>query len=239
MDLRVVPATSRGKLLDLPLPAPLARVILLPSQRFPYTAGQVCWGGGPDEQRSIPCDPRCTSGGDISGLVADQHRTGQVEVEVTRRGKNQTGLRFATLAISLRRVGSQRMVGTCINSVDDDPPCAQRGEKKCVDDHDVRLGGPPVANASLIGDDNHCSTDCLGGGRGIQGEVYRLEVAGLDDVTVDDMPIQDPVAVQEQRGPSRRTSFTSYVAKHESTFRCVAVTTAYATLEALRRPLTT
>ena len=107
------------------------------------------------------------------------------------------------------------MVGTCVYSVDDDPTVSERREKKGVDNHDVGLGGLPSANASLIGNDDQCSTGRLGGGRCIQGEVERLEIARLDDVAVDDTPIQNPVAVQEQRRPSRRTSFTPYVTDHE------------------------
>ena len=113
------------------------------------------------------------------------------------------------------------MVGTCVNSVEDDPTFSERAEKKGVDNHDLRLGGLPLANASLIGDDDQCSTDCLSGGRCIQGEVDRLEIARFDDIAVDDMPIQDPVAVQEQRRSRRRTSFTSYVTEHEPTLQLV------------------
>jgi hypothetical protein len=113
------------------------------------------------------------------------------------------------------------MVGTCVYSVEDDPTFSERREKKGVDNHDVGLSGPASANASLIGNDDQCSTDRLSGGRCIQGEVDWLEIARLDDVAVDDTPIQNPVAVREQRRSSRRTSFTAYVTDHESTLRHV------------------
>lgn len=184
-------------------------------------------------------DPGCMSGSRITWLIADHDRIGQVEVEVAGRGKQQTGLWFATLAISLRRVGRQRVVGARVYPVEDDPTFFERGEKKGMDNHDVRLGGLLSANASLIGNDDQCSTDCLSGGRGIQGEVDRLEIARLDDVAVDDTPIQDPVAVQEQSRSRRRTRFTSYVTEHESTFRHVPTKTAQAMLEASHGCLTT
>lgn len=213
-------------------------VLRLP-QLFPDTPGQVCSVGSPDKQGPILGDPGCTSGSDITWLIADQNRTGQVKVEVACRGKNQTRLWLATLAISLHRVGRQRMVRTCVYSVDDDPTFSERGEEKGVDNHDMRLGGLPSANASLIGHDDECSTHCLSRGRCIQGDVDRLEIARLDDVAADDMPIQDPVAIQEQRRSRGRSSFTSYVAEHESTFRFVPVTAAHAMLEAPRDCLTT
>lgn len=111
------------------------------------------------------------------------------------------------------------MVGTCVYSVEDDPPFSERGEKKGVDDHDVGLGGSSSVNASLIGNHDKCSTNRLSGGRRIQGEVDWLEIARLDDVAVDDTPIQNTVTVQEQRRSRRRTSLTAYVAEHESTFQ--------------------
>jgi hypothetical protein len=205
-----------------------------PTPTFSDKAGQICSGVSPDKQGPILGDPGCTSGSDITWLIADQDRIRQVEVEVACRGKHQTRLWFATLAISLRQIGRQRMVGTCVYSVEDDPTFSERGEKKGVDNHDVGLGGPAIANASLIGNNNQCSTDRLSGGRCIQGEVDWLEIARLDDVAVDNPPIQNPVAVQEQRRSRRRTSFTSYVTEHESTFLRVPTETGHAMLEASR-----
>lgn len=103
------------------------------------------------------------------------------------------------------------MVGTCIYSVEDDPAFVERGEKKGVNNHDVGLGSPAIANAPLNGDDDQCSTDRLSGGRCIQGGFSWIEIARLGDVAVDDTPIQNPVAVQEQRRARRRASFTAYV----------------------------
>ena len=44
----------------------------------------------------------------------------------------------------------------------------------------------------------------------------KFKVARLDDVVVDDSPIQNSVAVHEQGQPSRlRTGFTAYVTEHQ------------------------
>ena len=156
------------------------------------------WGGSLDEQGPILSDPGCTSGSDVTWVVADQDRASQVEVEVACRGKDQPRLGFAALAISLRGVGRQRVVGTCVYPVENNPLFAERCEPKGMDNHDVRLGSATTANRSLIGNYDQCSTNPLSSGPGFQGEVDRLEVPRLDDVAVDDTPIQNSVAVQEQ-----------------------------------------
>ena len=85
---------------------------------MPDKLGRVHPGGFPDEQDPILGDPGRMSGSDVTRLIADQDGTGQVEVEVACRGKNQTRLGFATLAISLRGIGRQRVVGTCVYPVE-------------------------------------------------------------------------------------------------------------------------
>jgi hypothetical protein len=90
-----------------------------------------------------------------------------------------------------------------------------------MDSHNIRLGSPIAANRSLIGDDHQCSTDPLSSGPSFQREVDRLEVTRLDDVAVDDTPIQNSIAVQEQSRSRHRTSFTAYVTEHCSEGRGV------------------
>jgi hypothetical protein len=106
------------------------------------------------------------------------------------------------------------VVGACVYPVEDNPVFAERGEEKGMDNHDVRLGSPIAANRALIGDDDQCSTNPLRDGPCFQGEVDRLEITRLDDVAVDDTPIQNSISIQEQSRSRRRTSGTAYVTEH-------------------------
>ena len=83
-----------------------------------------------------------------------------------------------------------------------------------MDNHDFRLGSSIAAHRSLIGNDDQCRTHPLSGGRCFQDEVDRLELARLDDIAIDDAPIQDSIAIEEQRRSRHRTSFTAYVTEH-------------------------
>ena len=94
---------------------------------IPNKQSRVGSGGWPDEEGPVLADPGCTSGGNVAFLVANEDRTGQVEIEVTGGGKDQSRLGFATLAVSLRGIGRQRMVGTCVDSVQDNPPFGEHG----------------------------------------------------------------------------------------------------------------
>ncbi|HEV7423001.1 MAG TPA: hypothetical protein VGO30_24685 [Mycobacterium sp.] len=86
----------------------------LPSgpQSSPDKQSRVGSGGWPDEEGPILADPGCTSGGNVAFLVANEDRTVHVEIEITGGGKDQSRLGFATLAVSLRGIDRQRMVGT-------------------------------------------------------------------------------------------------------------------------------
>lgn len=171
--------------------------------------------GYPDEQGPILGDPGRTGGNDIARLIADQDRTCHVEVEVTCRGKDQSWLRFATLASSLRGVVGRRMVRTRINPVQDDSVLAERSQKKCMNHHDLRFGSLTAADGSLVADDDQRSTTSLSGDRSIHCEVDRFEIIRRDDVTSDDAPIQDTIAIQEQRGSRCRTCFAADVSEHD------------------------
>src|SRR3954466_7156473 len=93
---------------------------------IPDKHSRVGSGGWPDEERPILADPGCTSRGNVAFLVANEDRTGQVEIEVTGGGKDQTRLGFAAIAVSLRGVGRQRVVGTRVDSVQDKSPFGER-----------------------------------------------------------------------------------------------------------------
>ena len=107
------------------------------------------------------------------------------------------------------------MVRACVDAIEKDSALTQCGDKKGVDSHDLCLGGAAFANTSLIGNDDERSTDTLSGGRGIQGEVKWFKLARLGDVSADFAPIQNSVAVQEQRWSPCWSSFTADVANHD------------------------
>ena len=75
---------------------------------------------------------------------------------------------------------------------------AELSDKQCMNNHDVGLSCPIPANRSLVGDDDQSSTHPLSGGHCFQREVDQLEVTRLDNVAVDNTPIQNSVAIHEQ-----------------------------------------
>ena len=187
-----------------------------PSQRIENKLGWVNVNVDivPDEQDPILTDSGCTSCFDVARLIADEDRARQVEVEVPCRSEDQLRLGFATLTVTLRRVRSQRVMGTGVYPVDNESFLGQRREQKGVNDHHVRLRCELAANHSLIGDDDQRGSSSLGNDRGVQDEVDQLEVTRLDDVAVNDTPIQDTVAIQHQRRSGCPASCAAYVTKH-------------------------
>ena len=157
----------------------------------------VSIGGSLDEQGPI-LSSGCTSGSDVTWVVADQDRASQSRLR-SRAAARINRLGFAALVISLRGVGRQRVVGTCVYPVENNPSSAERCEPKGMDNHDVRLGSQSTANRSLIGNYDQGSTNPLSSGPGFQGEVDRLEVPRLDDVAVDDTPIQIPSRLRTEQ----------------------------------------
>jgi hypothetical protein len=95
------------------------------------------------------------------------------------------------------------MVRTCVYSVEENAALAENGKQKCMDNHDLGFLGPTNTNTSLVRNHNQCSTEHLSCCGGVHGKIERLKVARLDDVVVDDSPIQNSVAVHEQGRPSR------------------------------------
>ena len=85
-----------------------------------------------------------------------------------------------------------------------------------MDHHDVRFGGQLPADHSLVRHDNDGRPHPLGRRHRVDGYVDRFEVTRLDDVAIDDMPVQHSIAVQEQRGSRCMPSFTADISDHGS-----------------------
>jgi hypothetical protein len=91
---------------------------------------------------------------------------------------------------------------------------AQFSDEEGVNRQDLRLGRQPAPDRTLIADDHQGRTHRLSDDGGTEDEVEWLKIVRLDDITVDDSPIQDPVAIEKQSRSRGRTDVTADVTEH-------------------------
>jgi hypothetical protein len=106
------------------------------------------------------------------------------------------------------------MVGADVYCVEEDPVFAESSDENGVNRQDVPLGRQPAPDRTLIADDHEGRTDRLSGDGSTEDEVEWLKIVRPEDVTVDDAPIQDPVAIEKQSRSRGRTEVTADVTEH-------------------------
>src|SRR5579885_1206591 len=144
----------------------------------------------------------------VAVTVADHPAAREVEVEILRGAKNQTGPRLAAVAVeAIRRLADRRVVRAVVNRVEPRASALQLGSQHIVNFADERLFKIAARDARLVRDEDREPARTFERPHGLRRE--REDAVARDVVDVADLLRDRPVAVNEDRAPRAAHRFTS------------------------------